>query len=540
MNYDVKEPQVADWKNEIVCVDNVGKQCEKGSGLVSAEFDKGTNTLTLVTGDKTEYKIDLSSLATDIKLQSGTYDSSTKKLDLKLSDGTDILVDVADLLAVAIDKGLDGDGTTNNKLTVKISSDAGNIAKFGADDGILATVETDKGIEGAGIAGDELSVKISEDDNNIVTFGSDDGLFIDSEKIGTIKSFTYDRVAKILKIEEKDGTIHEIETVDFAKYISKIEYNDADKTLEFTKYDGVLSSIDKVDISALADDTYIVSGSFNDALNELELKNNKGDVVTIDLSKLKDDIHVVSATLKYGASIWELNMSDGSKVELDVAPFLKVFADGESIEGDGRDGDKLRIKKDSTDLNYMLISDKGVRIGAPDGRERPSDKNVYLTIGWDGKNEWRSVPVNMSPRNPDGQDDYFQNGTRWVNKSTGKQFVKVDDVWIHNTPEDTGWIDAEYKNGWKNYGGGYPGAKYRVINSVLYIRGLVKGGDNNTVIFTLPKEIKDRLGGTPINICLSDKNTVARVDIGKGSGDVKLIGGYKKWVSLEITAALLW
>lgn len=67
--------------------------------------------------------------------------------------------------------------------------------------------------------------------------------------------------------------------------------------------------------------------------------------------------------------------------------------------------------------------------------------------------------------------DYQWNGSSWV-----------------LVAGDTGWIAAPLVNSWVNYGGAYGAARYRRLNGVVYITGLVKLGSiaGAAAIFTLP------------------------------------------------------
>jgi hypothetical protein len=56
--------------------------------------------------------------------------------------------------------------------------------------------------------------------------------------------------------------------------------------------------------------------------------------------------------------------------------------------------------------------------------------------------------------------------------------------------EDSGWlflgVDTPFGTSWVDYGSTYAGARYRKINNVVYIEGLVKNGTIGQSIFTLP------------------------------------------------------
>lgn len=55
--------------------------------------------------------------------------------------------------------------------------------------------------------------------------------------------------------------------------------------------------------------------------------------------------------------------------------------------------------------------------------------------------------------------------------------------------EDTQWTNATLGAAWTNYGGGYASARYRRVNNVVYVQGLIKASSataSNTTMFTLP------------------------------------------------------
>ena len=55
---------------------------------------------------------------------------------------------------------------------------------------------------------------------------------------------------------------------------------------------------------------------------------------------------------------------------------------------------------------------------------------------------------------------------------------------ISELGRDTGWITLALKSGWKNSVGE---AGYRIIGTVVYLRGVVEGGTTNTEVALLPE-----------------------------------------------------
>ena len=54
--------------------------------------------------------------------------------------------------------------------------------------------------------------------------------------------------------------------------------------------------------------------------------------------------------------------------------------------------------------------------------------------------------------------------------------------------DDSGWITVSFQNGWSHYDSTYGDVRYRKINGVVHIEGLMKGGTISTSspAFTLP------------------------------------------------------
>jgi hypothetical protein len=69
----------------------------------------------------------------------------------------------------------------------------------------------------------------------------------------------------------------------------------------------------------------------------------------------------------------------------------------------------------------------------------------------------------------------------------------------------TGWTNVTFQNGWSNFGGGYANMQYRINGDNVELRGVVVGGTNPAVAFTLPVGFRPPLslqftgsvGGTP-------------------------------------------
>jgi hypothetical protein len=84
------------------------------------------------------------------------------------------------------------------------------------------------------------------------------------------------------------------------------------------------------------------------------------------------------------------------------------------------------------------------------------------------------------------------------------------------------------QNNWKNYGGSYESAKFSINHGVVNLMGLIKNGDGNSVIATLPEwatPSKRRIFNVRTN------NGVGRLDV-RGDGGMYIYGD-NNWVSLD-------
>ncbi|RSN65358.1 hypothetical protein DMH01_02965 [Amycolatopsis sp. WAC 04182] len=124
-------------------------------------------------------------------------------------------------------------------------------------------------------------------------------------------------------------------------------------------------------------------------------------------------------------------------------------------------------------------------------------------------------------------------GSQFVYRlDTGQLQVKKGNAWVAYRPQrgDT-WHAATLQNGWQNYGAGFNGAAYTVMDDGwVRLRGLVKSGAFDKPIFTLP------VGFRPVAQWLlpvsTNPDTVGRVDI-HANGSVMATTGSAGWLSLD-------
>jgi hypothetical protein len=99
--------------------------------------------------------------------------------------------------------------------------------------------------------------------------------------------------------------------------------------------------------------------------------------------------------------------------------------------------------------------------------------------------------------------------------------------------EDSGWlflgVDTPFDTSWVDYGSTYAGARYRKINNVVYIEGMVKNGTIGQSIFTLP------VGYRPyarIIMATVSNNALGRIDV-LADGTVLPQAGNSSWFSIS-------
>ena len=99
----------------------------------------------------------------------------------------------------------------------------------------------------------------------------------------TITNMVYDPATRVLTYTNEAGTV---QTANLAEVLTTLSYNATTKILTYADELGMMNSID---LSALAQDTYVDGGSFNATSGILTLTDNSGTTpdVIVDLSALK-------------------------------------------------------------------------------------------------------------------------------------------------------------------------------------------------------------------------------------------------------------
>lgn len=100
-------------------------------------------------------------------------------------------------------------------------------------------------------------------------------------------------------------------------------------------------------------------------------------------------------------------------------------------------------------------------------------------------------------------------------------YYNVGEAW---DPEDPTTIDVDFTNGWGNIGifndiTRAPAGWYLAEDGETRLRGVVDGGDVDTVLFNLPEEVRPEYGDTWACAILGGGTANIRVDV---NGDVYL------------------
>ena len=101
----------------------------------------------------------------------------------------------------------------------------------------------------------------------------------------------------------------------------------------------------------------------------------------------------------------------------------------------------------------------------------------------------------------DTKTDYIHDGSGWLKRI-----------------EDTGWAALTLSNTWINFGGGYSAARYRRVNGIVYVTGLIKKNSGTAppgeTIGTLPTGFRPA----------SQLPKIVPISTGAGSVDVTSAG----------------
>ncbi len=103
-------------------------------------------------------------------------------------------------------------------------------------------------------------------------------------------------------------------------------------------------------------------------------------------------------------------------------------------------------------------------------------------------------------------------------------------AWSNQSIYDT---PANLLNNWTNYGGNESVASYSLVNGIVYIKGVVKGGAASTVLFTLPVGMRPLTRLSKGTVCDNGSGAaVARIII-EPNGEVKSLNAASNYLYIE-------
>jgi hypothetical protein len=119
---------------------------------------------------------------------------------------------------------------------------------------------------------------------------------------------------------------------------------------------------------------------------------------------------------------------------------------------------------------------------------------------------------------------------------TSISFLSSLETYLTTTTSDGGWVTATLGNSWVSFDGGatFDIPSYRLLNRVVYLKGLMKSGTSATTVFTLPvgsrplKSIQfigvSTTGAAKIRIDNAGNVSVQSYTTGGSNADVSLNG----------------
>jgi len=133
-------------------------------------------------------------------------------------------------------------------------------------------------------------------------------------------------------------------------------------------------------------------------------------------------------------------------------------------------------------------------------------------------------------------------GNVWQSAAASEpSFLLIEDITgvgvpghTHTEFGDSGWIPLSLLNGWVSYDNTYGPPRYRKLNGVVYVQGLVKSGSLGTVIANLPAGFRPG-NGLPKLLFPGNGNTdtgATRIDV-DFNGNIIHIGGYNAYYTLS-------
>lgn len=253
----------------------------------------------------------------------------------------------------------------------------------------------------------------------------------------------------------------------------------------------------------------------------------------------------------------DVNSSDyfgQQKKTLAVADRRPVIRKPSDLVGPGIAATAVRI----TDFNDLLATYNGFFSAQGDAANRPSsvvdtDELVGYVVS-DGDFGGEQVFTRLS----DGSE--FRR--RFIRAPYAPESITFfpwrEDIYVEPDPLEGVWQTPTLLNGWVNYGAGFAAAQYMKKSGVLNIKGLVKSGTLNSIIFNMPAAYRPSenriLTGTIYALTVGPASgavtahthntgpTGMRLDVGSngdvGMGAMSSGSAFNTWFSIEATLAL--
>lgn len=156
--------------------------------------------------------------------------------------------------------------------------------------------------------------------------------------------------------------------------------------------------------------------------------------------------------------------------------------------------------------------------------------------------EFKNKPDTSSPINANNLNNNFNELNTNINntddkigdlndlETTNKSSTVVAINELNAKTDDSGWINMSLINGWASHGTQWQQPSYRKIGNQIFIRGLISGGNNDSICANLPSAYR------PSKITYFNSASGEGVARGTISTNGNLtIESYTDWVDLEFS-----
>eukprot|EP01084_Bolivina_argentea_P290266 498550_1 len=312
------------------------------------------------------------------------------------------------------------------------------------------------------------------------------------------------------------------------------------------KVENVVKSFENVQFEKLSD-KYDIKLEFNSNLGNISLEfMNKSNIQTYNQTFTQKDINGITTRCQLSAEnlsqviIDQLSssdfinkfcriflFSDSKQASTKIEEFSKMNCVPEAtgiIEGDEGKLNEVNNNETKTQLCLLFVlhfnPSKYVRCNYcfMMKEKHLTDSDRFLIKFNEIKQENQQLKNELKQQN-----ELITQLTKRLDKLELEQKRDDNDVKMEE-------IALELKNNWVNYGASWETAKACKIRNIVYMKGLVKGGQLNTVITTLPegwRPAKYRIFGLAQN-----DGKAVRVNV-QPNGSIYLNSAYISWISLD-------